>query len=294
MISEIPEFDDTDYLTLTKVSAGKMMQEFTDEQFKKGMSAMLARIAVITGIELPSRPDVMELLVREIGKNIREDKHLMNLKYDEFIQAFTMAANGDFGNIQEWGKLMNIKYFRQVMNPYLLYRGRLMIKFNDWQFITSERMKEIPHNGKHKIDFRPITERAFQEYRTGKYNSALWCYQCYDDLVDAGWMPQEAYKTFETKAKQLLIGDMHQDIMKNEKKIEGQWRYQKNHKDKFGRADNLPAQLGKHIQSTTEMTMIQNGDTVELIENRAKQLCMEDYFKQQAMNGTEKLFIPVE
>lgn len=291
MRAEIEGFDDTDMKTLQCHLTGKKMKERLAD-----VSALLARLGVITGIEIPANPKVFQLLVTEIQNTIFNENRYGDLTFEEYVQAFNMVANNDFGDMKDWGKLMNMKYFRQMMNAYLSYKGTLLNKYFDWEMITGERMKiEYKNDGKHKIDFKPITERCYQDYLKGDYNPFLWSWQCFDDLVDAGWVPAEAYKSFETKAKQKLIGDLNHDIMRTEKRIDKQSMYHEDNKKRYGAVwqDNMPAKLGNHIKTTTELSMIHNGQSAELIAARAKQLCMEDYFKQQAIKGTEKLFEPI-
>lgn len=292
MIAEIEGFDETDLKTLQCHLNGKVMKDRLID-FKQIIPGMLARLGVITGIEIPANLAVFQILVTEISNTILNEKKYSNLTFEEYIHAFNMTANNDFIGINDWGRSMNIKYFRQMINAYLLYKGSLMVKYYDWELVATERMKiSYQHPGKHKIDYRPVTERCYQEYLTGKFNPYLWHQQCYDDLVDVGWVPADAWKDFEKKAKKILIGELNRDIMAKEKTINPQDRYQKSFRSKYSRLDVLPKTIGAHMQSVSDLTRLHNGELVEPIQARAKQLCMVEYFKQQGIKGTKNLFVP--
>jgi hypothetical protein len=269
MQAEIDAFDDTDFKTLA-CSTGK---KITTENLAAKIPELIARIGVITGISIPSGNTFL-LLQNELEKTIKEDSRYANLTFNDFVQAFTMTANNDFGEIKDYAKSLSINYFRTVLNAYLLYRSGLMIKFDDWRFLTAEKMKLPEKIG--GIEYRLITESIYQEYISGAYNPFLWITNCYDCLAQHELIPVDAWEKFNRRAKQIIFGELNKEIMKNER----------TNKSK----DGLPVQLGKNIQSLIDLGKIQSGESMNIIERRAKQLCMEAYFKQLAMEGSEFIF----
>jgi hypothetical protein len=286
MLAEIEGFDETDFKTLLCHISGKTMATYEPAELKGIIPAFIARIGVITGIEIPANHKVFQLLENEITTTLTKEKIYGKLTYQDLINAITMAANNDFGKVDDWGKSLNLKFLRTILNRYCNYKSSLLLKYSDWQGLETERMNStIGKTGKFKIDYRPITEQAYQEYLSGKYNQYLWHWQCYQDLVDAGWMPEHSYTDFIRQAKQVLIGQLNSEIIMNEKsrvKINGSI---------YASKDNLPISLGKNMESIMKLTAIKNGESQELIEHTAKQLCMVEYFKQQAVAGVKNLFI---
>lgn len=279
MQKEIPGLDETDFKSL-QASCTETLTSLNTEKFDQAINILFAKIGIITGIEIPSNANVYALLKNEVGNTIRETKRYSVLTLKEFEQAFNMMANGDFKEVKDWGKSLNMKFFFEVMNKYCLYRADIFYRFEEWRGNVSRKI-ELPAPEANINNFE-LTEKAYQEYLSGKYNIMLWNYKCYDDLVLCGWVKPDYYFKMYDKAKSLLIKERHMEIMFLEKKSV------RLDNTSYSAPDNMPLSLGKYMEAINGLQNATKGEKVDII---AKQLSMEAYFKYSAMCGDENLFI---
>jgi len=278
MAAEIPDFDETDFKALQAMCAGKSFGSMTKPEIESGIDILLAKIGVITGVEIPANINVYKLLKHEIGNSILTTKRYAVLTLNEFEQAFLMTANGDLGEIKDWGKSLNLKFFFDIVNKYCSYKAAFIYKFLEWQDNTKRKLL-LPAAAKVENNYE-LTESAYQEFLTGKYNPLSWYYRCYDDLVKCGWVEPEFYQKMTKKARSVLIKEKHLEIMSLEKK------------SGLSKKDHMPVNIGKYMQAINGLTDIRNEKEAKKIEIISKQLAMEAYFKHSAIGGEENLFVP--
>lgn len=288
-MAKIEGFDEVDYKTL-ELSIGKKILE--EDDYIISIEELTARIGIITGIQIPtgssfnSKGDVIEnpvykLLVLEICNTIKNDKRYSSLTFDNYIQAFQMYADGLFSNengkelTNENFKFLNLKYFKTIVNAYISHRSRVMLSYDNF-LMTKEYDISLD---KTDIDWRPVAETYYQQYLKGGYNPFLWSIKVYNTIVKDYRLSKELYKEFYKRAKQIIAGEINKDIMKIESK-----------KSK----DNFPVELGKSIQSLIDLNKISDGENNDILDVRAKQLCIESFFKSKAIDGYASIYVKID
>jgi len=281
MMAEIADFDETDFKTICATCDGKPFEQLNQAERDKAMDILLAKIGVITGIEIPANNNVFLLLKHEISNSILNTKKYSVLTIKEYEQAFLMMAGGDFGEIKDWGKSLNLKFFFEIINNYCSYRCNVLYNFFNWQF--EKKINLIAdHNTAPKNNFE-LTEKAFQEFLSGKYNLLIWYHNCYNDLVYCGWIDTNRYELFRKKAISILTKEKHFEIMFHKKNT-----IQLNN-EYYVTSDDLPINLGKYMEAINGLTSTKNEELkIEII---SKQLSMKSYFNYAAINGIKNLFV---
>lgn len=282
---EIDGLDELDFQTLLAASEGRPVLGMDEKNRDTAIESILSYCGVIMGIDIPTGPNTKMLLKTELLRIMNQESKFKNLSVKDYQHAFTMAANGSFGRIEEYGKLFNLKYFMDIMNPFLLYRSRVLYQFNQWRGMEAEKLR-LP--APQKIDYRPIVEQCYQEYLSGKYNFRTWHHACYDLLEEVDLIPAGMYKKFERKARQKIFGEINASLVKSERSS----TYQNG--QIYHTPDKLPLALGAHMQNIMDLQEVKDGKQVQKVDICAKQICMLEYFKQQALEGAEHIFIEKE
>lgn len=278
------DFDEHDVKVLKAKVTGKPFSEMTAQELDRELTILLARIGVITGINIPSNPMVFELTCKELANHITEDSAYSKMTSEEVINAFHLFSKGLIGgDKKDYGKTFNLEYFSVIVQSYLRYRSIVFIRVEDVE--ARSIIQESGEKHPDEINYYETTEMAYQQYLSGKYNFMIWNPNCYDTCVKLKWIEEGANAQYLEKAKSKLIVLKSDEVAEFEKtsiKLDG---------NIYSTKDNLAINVGKLMSAVFDLSKIKNGEPGWLIVNVSKQLCLEAMFKQFALEGKECLFI---
>lgn len=283
--SKNPDFDKDDLRTLEARLTGKSFFEYSKEELSQTISLLIGRIGLLTGVSLPSDTNTFNFLRVELTDFILTDEALKKLTFEENINAFRLFAKGLIGgDKKDYGKMLNIEYYSVITFAYLRYRSELFFKLE--QYHTKNilpQSEELP--SVNDLNYYSTTEAAYQQYLSGKYNLMVWNPNCYDCCVKIGWIEDTAFSGYLEKAKAKLLklkSDEIQEFEKTSIKLEG---------NIYSTKDNLAINIGKLMTAVFDLSKIKDGEPGWLIVNVAKQLVLEEMFKQFALRGYENIFV---
>lgn len=92
----------------------------TNSEFEYKITRVLLEIHAITGWEIPSNEEILNLFIRQFSIKVVESYFFLN--QEEIEYGFRMC--GKF--VKEWGKNMNIAIIDQVMDLYLKERSEAL------------------------------------------------------------------------------------------------------------------------------------------------------------------------
>lgn len=280
------DFDEHDLKVLKCKISGDRVCDIKPSELDRTISGLLARIGVITGITIPSVAGVFDLTREELKRHILSDSRYSVMTIDEIVNAFHLFAKGLIGgDKQDYGKNFNLEYFSVIVQAYLRYRSEVFFKYERVQ-----DLKATSPNSKHpeELNFYETTEAAYQQFLSGKFNVMLWNPNCYDTCVKVGWIQEDAFTNYMNTAKVKLMklkSDEIEEFEKNHIKLDG---------NIYSTKDNLPVNMGKLMTAVFDLSKIKEGEPGWLIKNVAKQLCLEQMFKQAAISGMENLFVKTD
>lgn len=282
-----PDFDADDRKTLEAKITGKKFSEYNSEEIKQTISLLIGRIGLLTGINIPSDSNVFNFLRVELTDFILQDEKFAALTLEENIQAFRLFVKGLIGgDKKDYGKIFNIEYYANITLSYMRYRSEVFFRLDQFQIKTLIDKKEEAHPG--ELTYYETTEMAYQQFLSGKYNFMTWNHNCFDCCVKMKWAAEDLFSDYLEKAKAKLIVLKGEEIEKFEKthiKLDG---------NIYSEKDNLPTNIGKLMNAVFDLTKIKSGEQGWLIKCVAKQLALEEIFKQFALRGYENLFVKEE
>lgn len=280
-----PDFDADDRKTLESKITGKRFFEYGADEIKQVVSLLIGRIGLLTGVNIPSDKNVFGFLLIELTNFILQEEKFASITLEENIQAFRLFVKGLIGgDKKDYGKMFNVEYYANITLAYLRYRSEVFYKLD--QFNLKLLMEKTGvQQPTEELNYFETTEMAFQQYRSGKYNLMTWNHNCYDCCVKMKWASEDLFSDFISKAKQKLIAIKAEEIERFEKnhiKLDG---------NIYSEKDNLPTNIGKLMTAVFDLSKIKNGEQGWLIKCVAKQLAMEEIFKQFSIHGYEHLFV---
>lgn len=280
-----PDFDVHDRKVLEAKITGKRYCEYNADELKQIISGLIGRIGLLTGINIPTA-NVFEFARIELTDFILSDPVLSKITFEENINAFRLFVKGLIGgDKKDYGKMFNVEYYSVITFAYLRYRAEVFVKFEKYQDTMELQNGVGDHGHPQEVSYFESTEMAYQQFLSGKYNLMTWNPNCYDCCVKLGWIEKDAFSDYMTKAKSTLISMKNGEIMEFEKKhikLDG---------NIYSTKDNLPVNIGKLMTSVFDLSRIKNGEPGWLINNVAKQYCLEEMFKQFALKGYEHIFV---
>jgi len=279
-----PEFDRDDLKTLEARLTGISYIEYSKEELAKTISLLIGRIGLLTGVNIPSDANTFNFLRVELSDFILSDPVLQKITFEENINAFRMFVKGLIGGEKkDYGKMLNIEYYSVITFAYLRYRSDVFFKVE--QYHTKNILQPTQSDSFKELDYYSTTEAAYQQYLRGNYNPMVWNPNCYDCCVKLGWIEKDAFTDYLSKSKAKLMKIKSEEIQEFEKtsiKLDG---------NIYSTKDNLPINIGKLMTAVFDLTKIKDGEPGWLIVNVAKQLVLEEMFKQFALRGYENIFI---
>ncbi len=278
-----PDFDFEDRRVLNSKLTGKKYSEYDQSEIKNIIAGLIGRIGMLTGVNIPAG-NVFDFLRVELMDFILQDEVLKNITLEENINAFRMFAKGLIGgDKKDYGKIFNIEYYSVITFAYLRYRSEVFFKVEQYHSKVTSTSTEEQHP--EDLNYYSTTEAAYQQYLSGKYNPMIWNPNCYDCCVKVGWLQENVFSDYLGKAKAKLMKIKSDEIQVFEKtsiKLDG---------NIYSTKDNLPINLGKLMTAVFDLSKIKDGEPGWLIVNVAKQLVLEEMFKQFALRGYDNIFV---
>lgn len=172
----------------------------TDTEIKMWSKALVLKIHVITGWTIPSSDEILNILIDQFEKKLKENYG--DLNHEEIEYAFRSQGT----TIEDWGKAMNLNLLDKVLLPYL--NNRFKISEVERQIAYKKRKPEF--SLENDIDYRQMIEEDYQFFLGGKI-LMIFPIHYYKTLVDDKFIPDDYYQKHsgtESEAKDKSVLDV--------------------------------------------------------------------------------------